>query len=207
MSLTVLDLPAAALHVARLRDVATGPQAFATHARTLGLMLAVEATKDLPTQSTTVMTPLGPAPAIMPAIDIVAVPVLRAGLGLLDGVRQALPTATVGMIGLERNEDTLEAREYYRKLPDLTNAFVLVLEPMLATGGSAADAAARLRDAGAGSITVLGVVATQIAVDRILGVGPDIRVITAALDPELNDVGYIVPGLGDFGDRLFGTPG
>lgn len=207
MRLTVLDLPAAALHVARLRDVKTGPQAFATHARTLGLMLAVEASRGLPTREVTVTTPLGPAAALVPAVDIVAVPVLRAGLGLLDGVRQALPTATVGMIGLERDETTLEAREYYRKLPDLSDAYVLVLEPMLATGGSAADAAARLHAAGVRSITVLGVVATQVAVDRILDVGDEVSVVTAALDPELNDVGYIVPGLGDFGDRLFGTPG
>lgn len=204
---TVLDSPAAALHVARLRDVATGPQAFATHARVLGTMLAVEATRDLPTAEIEVTTPLGPAPATVPSVDIVAVPVLRAGLGLLDGVRQALPTATVGMIGLERDEDTLEAREYYRKLPDVSDARVLVLEPMLATGGSASDAVRRLRDAGARHVTVLGVVATPTAVERIAAVAEDTRVVTAAMDPRLDDDGFIVPGLGDFGDRLFGTPG
>lgn len=204
MPATVLTTPAAALHVARLRDAATSPQAFALHARVLGTMLAVVATEDLPTTRASVDTPLGPAPADIPSVPIVAVPVLRAGLGLLDGVREALPIATVGMIGLERDEDTLQAREYYRKLPDLRGAWVLVLEPMLATGGSAADAVARLADEGPARIIVLGVVATPIAIERIEAAGA--TVVTAALDPELNDLGYIVPGLGDFGDRLLGTP-
>ena len=204
MTLTVLDHPLADLHLARLRDASTTPEAFVRHAAVLGSLLAVEALRDLPTSTTTVTTPVGPAEQRVPSTDVVAVPVLRAGLGLLDGVRTVVPTAAVGMVGLERDEETLEAREYYRKLPPLTDARVLVLEPMLATGGSAADAVGRLRDAGADRVTVLGVVATQGAVDRIHDAGAD--VVTAAVDPELNDAGWIVPGLGDFGDRLFDTP-
>lgn len=205
MSLRVLDDAATGLHLARLRDVTTGPAAFQRHATTIGSLLAAAAVQDLPARDGTVQTPLGPATTREPAHDLVVVPVLRAGLGLLPGVRAILPTARVGMIGLRRDHDTHEPEEYYRQIPDVSDCWILLLEPMLATGGSAAAAVAALRRDGPVHVTVLSVVATQQAIDRILAVGDDVGVVTAAIDPILNEDAYIVPGLGDFGDRLFGT--
>lgn len=202
--LHVLRGPVAGRHLAALRDTATTAPDFRRHARALGTLLAARALADLPGTTTSVTTPLGPASSERAAHPVVVVPVLRAGLGLLPGVLELLPDATVGMIGLERDPVTLEAREYYATLPPLEGAWVLVLEPMLATGGSAAAAVARVSRAG--TVAVLGVVATRTGVDRILAERDDTRIVTAALDPELNDDGYIVPGLGDFGDRLYGTP-
>lgn len=203
----VLTDAAAGVHLARLRDRATQPADFQRHARLLGALLALEAVRDIPTTTTAVVTPLTTASATVPANQIVAVPVLRAGLGLLPGLQDLLPTASVGMIGLERNEHTLEPAEYYRKVPPLDDAWVLMLEPMLATGGSAAAAVGALAGAGAAKVAVLSVVATQTAIDRIESEGgvDDVRIVTAAIDPTLDENGYIVPGLGDFGDRLFGT--
>jgi len=192
--------------LAALRDQRTAPSDFRRHAQRLGALLAARATLDIPMQTGTVRTPLADAPTRMPSVPVVAVPVLRAGLGLLPGVHEALPHAQVGMIGLERDSTTLEARRYYFKVPPLEGAWVLVLEPMLATGGSASDAVRALDTAGAQQIIVLAVVATEQGVDRVLGDDPRTRIVTAAVDPGLDERGYIVPGLGDFGDRLFGTP-
>jgi uracil phosphoribosyltransferase len=204
---TVLDDdPVAGLQLASLRDTATSPEHFRHHAHRLGAMLAMRAVADLPAARGTVASPLGGAPSIGPGRTIVAVPVLRAGLGLLSGVHDVLPTALVGMIGLERDATTLQARRYYFKVPPLDGTWVLVLEPMLATGGSASDAVKALDAGGAEQVTVLAVVATQLGVDRVLTDNPGVRIVTAAIDPGLDDQGYIVPGLGDFGDRLFGTP-
>ncbi|MDX1512061.1 MAG: uracil phosphoribosyltransferase, partial [Nitriliruptorales bacterium] len=186
-----------------LRDAAAKPPRFRAAARRLGSLLAIEATRDLATSVVSVETPLGPAEGRQPPAPIVAVPVLRAGLGLLEGVVDAIPYVTVGMVGLERQEDSLTATRYYRKLPDLDGALVLVLEPMLATGGSASTAVNEVAEAP--SVTVLSVVATEEAVARLTSVRPDVRVVTAAVDPDLDANGYIVPGLGDFGDRLYGT--
>lgn len=205
-SVTVLEDPVAGVQLASLRDARTSPEHFRHHARRLGAMLALWAVRDLPSATATVTTPLADAAATVPGRTIVAVPVLRAGLGLLPGVHDVLPTALVGMIGLERDADTLQARRYYFKVPPLNNAWVLVLEPMLATGGSASDAVKALDAAGAEQVTVLSVVATQQGIDRILEENPGVRIVTAAIDATLDDRGYIVPGLGDFGDRLFGTP-
>jgi uracil phosphoribosyltransferase len=206
-AVTVLDDdPIAGVQLASLRDASTTPEHFRFHARRLGSMLALRAVHDLPSETGTVTTPLGPAPSVGPGRTIVAVPVLRAGLGLLGGVHDVLPTALVGMIGLERDAETLQARRYYFKVPPLDGAWVLVLEPMLATGGSASDAVAALDAEGAEQVTVLSVVATPTGVERILDDNPGVRIVTAAIDPRLDDDGYIVPGLGDFGDRLFGTP-
>jgi uracil phosphoribosyltransferase len=204
---TVLaDDPIAGVQLALLRDANTSPEHFRHHARRLGSILALRAVQDLPGTTTTVMSPLGPAPAFGPDRTIVAVPVLRAGLGLLGGVHDVLPSALVGMIGLERDATSLQARRYYFKVPPLDGAWVLVLEPMLATGGSASDAVRALDAEGAEQVTVLSVTATQQGIDRILSDNPGVRIVTAAIDPRLDENGYIVPGLGDFGDRLFGTP-
>lgn len=204
---TVLDRdPIAGLQLAALRDARTTPEHFRHHARRLGSILALEAVRDLPRSEGAVQTPLAAAPTTGPGRQIVAVPVLRAGLGLLGGLHDVLPTALVGMIGLERDPHTHQARRYYSKIPPLAGAWVLILEPMLATGGSASDAVTALAADDAEQVTILSVVATQTGVDRIVADHPSVRIVTAAIDPELNDDAYIVPGLGDFGDRLFGTP-
>ena len=203
---TLVDHPAAAAMLARLRDASTDPEAFRDAAARLGSLLAYEATRELPSRDVSVQTPVGTAQAEVPGRRIVAVPVLRAGLGLLPGVHAVLPDAEVGMVGLERDEETLEAREYYRKVPPLDGAWVLILEPMLATGGSASAAVSIFAGEGPERITVLSVVATEEGVQRILDDNPGTRIVTAGIDPMLNDQGFIVPGLGDFGDRVFFTP-
>jgi len=205
--LTVLDAdPIAGAALAALRDERTTPPEFRGHAQRLGALLARVAVRDLPAASGSVRTPLADAPTLSPAVPVVAVPVLRAGLGLLPGVHDTLPDASVGMIGLERDALTLAARRYYFKVPPLAGAWVLVLEPMLATGGSASDAVRALDVEGALRVTVLSVVASPQGVARVLDENPSAHVVAAAVDPGLDERGYIVPGLGDFGDRLFGTP-
>lgn len=201
-----VDHPAAAMQLARLRDATTPPDAFRDAAGRLGSHLATAAMRLVPMQRTTVRSPLGDAPTVVPAHRIVVVPVLRAGLGLLDGVAEVVPDMRVGMIGLARDEDTHEPSQYYRNVPPLDDAWVFLLEPMLATGGSAAAAVELLGRDGVAGITVLSVVATQQAVDRIAAVLPaDGHIVVASVDPQLDDHAYIVPGLGDFGDRLYGT--
>lgn len=199
----VLGGPVAGHHLAALRDETTRPAPFRHHAEALGALLAEAALRDVPARTVTVTTPLGPAGADRPAPALVAVPVLRAGLGLLPGVLSLLPQATVGMVGLQRDEQTLEPEHYYRNLPPLQGAWVLLLEPMLATGGSATAAVGAVAEAE--RVTVLGVVATRTGIGRILDEHPGTSIVTAAVDGELDDNGYIVPGLGDFGDRLYGT--
>lgn len=201
-----VDHPAAAMQLARLRDATTTPEAFREASRRLGSHLATAALRLVPMLRTTVRSPLGDAPTVVPAHRIVAVPVLRAGLGLLDGVADVVPDLRVGMIGLARDEDTHEPSQYYRNVPSLQDAWVLVLEPMLATGGSAAAAVEQLDIAGVAGITVLSVVATQQAVEAIGAAMPDDgHIVVASVDPELDEHAYIVPGLGDYGDRLYGT--
>ena len=201
-----VDHPAAAMQLARLRDATTPPDAFREAARRLGTHLAAAALERVPMQRTTVRSPLGDATTVMPAHRIVAVPVLRAGLGLLDGVLDVLPDVRVGMIGLARDEDTHEPSQYYRNVPSLDDAWILLLEPMLATGGSAAAAVEQLGTDRAAGITVLSVVATRQAVETVGAALPaDGTIVVGSVDPGLDENAYIVPGLGDFGDRLYGT--
>ena len=202
---TVVDHPAAALQLARLRDQRTPPDAFRSAARRLGMHLATAALQGLPTRTVEIDTGLGTARAVLPDRPVVAIPVLRAGLGLLDGVADAVPDLRVGMIGLARDEETHEPTQYYRNLPDMTGTHVLLLEPMLATGGSAATAVAQLHAPDDAVVTVLSVVATEGAIARIDAARPGVRIVVGAVDPGLDDNAFIVPGLGDFGDRLFGT--
>lgn len=192
--------------LAPLRDERTPPVEFRAHAERLGALLTMHALRDLPSREGTVHSPLADATSVLPDTSVVAVPVLRAGLGLLAGVHRVLPDAPVGMIGLERDPTDLTARNYYRKVPSLHDTWVLVLEPMLATGGSASDAVRALADDGPTRIIVLSVVATDDGVRRVLDADARVSVVTAAVDAGLDERGYIVPGLGDFGDRLFGTP-
>jgi len=168
-------------------------------------MLLYEATADLPVTEGTVQTPLAEAASTSVEGEVVAIPVLRAGLGLLAPVLELLPRVSVGYIGLERDEETAVARIYYKKLPGLRGKVPLLLDPMLATGGSAAQALDLIKEAGGRNTRMLCVVAAPEGVKVLEERHPDVTVYTAALDERLNDKAYIVPGLGDFGDRLFGT--
>ena len=202
----VLEHPLAHETLARLRDSSTPCDAFRRLARRLSLLLTVEATRDLETSEITVETPLEPARVRRLQARVVAVPVLRAGLGMLDAFLELVPSAQVGYFGLERNEETAVARRYYEKVPkDLGGAIVFLLDPMLATGGSAVMALDGLRELGATSIRLLSVVAAPEGIAHVERHVPDAVVYTAAIDRGLNDRRYILPGLGDFGDRLFGT--
>ena len=193
--------------MAKLRDKRTGPDEFRALSRKVITLLLYEATADLPVRRGTVETPLGPAEVSWMEEEIVAVPVLRAGLGLLGPVLELLPKVSVGYIGLERDEDTAVARIYYNKLPPLTGKVPLLLDPMLATGGSGARAIELIKDAGGQDIRFVCVVAAPEGVRIVEDRHPEVKIFTAALDDGLNDRAYIVPGLGDFGDRLFGTGG
>lgn len=203
--LTVVDHPLASHLLAGLRDVRTQPERFRHLARRLATVLVLEATRGLPLKDATVTTPLKDAGSQLLASNVVAVPILRAGLGLLDAATDLLPDIQIGYAGLERDEGTLQPTSYYLKVPPLADRPVLLLDPMLATGGSASFASALLKKHGADDITLVCVVAAPEGVSRLRDEHPDVRIVTAAVDEGLNEVGYIVPGLGDFGDRLFGT--
>jgi uracil phosphoribosyltransferase len=202
---TVAPHPLAGHLLADLRSSTTTPERYRVLARRLAMVLALEATADMPTRDAEVITPLETTTVRRLAAPVVAVPILRAGLGLLDAVTDLLPEVGVGYVGLERDEQTLQPTSYYFKTPPLEGARVLLLDPMLATGGSAAFAADLLRQHGAADVTLVCVIAAPEGIERLTTADPDIRIVTAAIDDRLNDQGYIVPGLGDFGDRLFGT--
>lgn len=202
---TVVDHPLAADLLGRLRDRHTSAAAFRSVSRRLARLLVLEATRGLATAVDQVATPLEHARVERIAQQVVAVPVLRAGLGLLGAVESLYPRAAVGFLGVERQAGTLEPVSYYRKLPPLAGALTLVLEPMLATGGSASVALAAVRAAGAEDVVVVAVVAATVGIERLHAAHPTVRIVTAAVDERLDDSGYIVPGLGDFGDRLFAT--
>ena len=205
MTLHVSKHPLVADSLRGLRDATTEPEEFRTLARNVITMLLYEATADLPVRHGTVRTPLADADSIELDSEVVAIPVLRAGLGLLAPVLELLPRVSVGYIGLERDEQTAVARIYYNKLPRLQGKVPLLLDPMLATGGSAAQALDLIKEAGGRDTRMICVVAAPEGVKVLEERHPEVDVYTAALDSHLNDKAYIVPGLGDFGDRLFGT--
>jgi uracil phosphoribosyltransferase len=189
-----------------LRDTRTAPPAFRRAANRISVLLAAEALRDLPSSSATVTTPLGPAEGRVVLTDVVVVPVLRAGLGMLDAVLELLPTARVGHIGLQRDEATAIASRYYSKLPpDLSNSHVLMIDPMLATGGSAVAAIDLIKAAGATAISMICIVSAPEGVSLLERAHPDVAIFTPVVDKALNSHKFIVPGLGDFGDRLYGT--
>jgi len=176
-----------------------------TLAEIAGLM-AYEITRDLPVKNITIETPLGKCNTQELAMDVVLVPVLRAGLGMVEGISNLIPSARIGHIGMYRDHETLEPMTYYSKFPDnLSEAMVMVLDPMLATGGSSTAAIQILKDNGAKSIKLVCIVGAPEGVERIEKDHPDVQIYLAGLDDKLNDKGYIVPGLGDAGDRIFGT--
>ena len=189
-----------------LRDVGTDPPAFRRAANRVSVLLAAEALRDVPSMRGTVTTPLGPADGVVVRGDVVVVPVLRAGLGMLDAVLELLPAARVGHIGLQRDEATAIASKYYSKLPgDLSRSYVLMIDPMLATGGSAVAAIDMIKAAGATLIRMICIVAAPEGIALVEHHHPDVPIYTPVIDDRLNAHKYIVPGLGDFGDRLYGT--
>ena len=189
-----------------LRDKTTGTAQFRRALEQIAILLLTEASKHWPTLAIEIETPLAPMTGATLARPVVFVPILRAGLGLLEGMLRIIPEAGVGHIGLYRDEVTLRPVNYYCRLPaSLAQSHVLLLDPMLATGRSATEGATLLKAQGATSIQFICVVACEVGIEQLRGAHPDIPIYSAAIDPELNEFGYIVPGLGDAGDRYFGT--
>jgi len=190
-----------------LRDVTTNTHMFRQLVNELTLLLTYEATMDLATEDVEIETPLEHTTAQRISGKKVAIcPILRAGMGMLDGVLSLISGARVGFIGLYRNEETLEPVEYYVKLPaDIAERDVILLDPMLATGNSTAAAVARVKEAGVTSIRLIALIAAPEGIERIHREHPEVHIVVAGIDRELNERGYIVPGLGDAGDRLYGT--
>ena len=206
-NVVVVDHPLVQHKLGLLRDHTTPTQVFRQLVDELTLLLTYEATKELATEEVEIETPL--ERTSVPRISgkkVAVCPILRAGIGMLDGVLSLISGARVGFIGLYRNEDTLEPVEYYVKLPqDIAERDVILLDPMLATGNSTAAAVATVKRAGAQSIRLIAIIAAPEGIERLQAEHPDVTIVVAAIDRELNDKGYIVPGLGDAGDRLFGT--
>lgn len=207
MHTIVIDHPLASHKLTMLRDRKTPVALFRTLVSELGLILAVEATRSIPTEAVAIETPMERTEGrrISP-LDPVLVPVLRAGLGLLDAFLDVIPTAKVGHLGLYRDHDSLIPVPYYRNFPPLlAQRPVFILDPMLATGGSASEAVRQLKEAGATHLTLVSVLAAPEGLARLEADHPDLTVVVAAVDRQLNEKGYILPGLGDAGDRIFGT--
>ena len=205
--LTVVDHPLVQHKLTLMRDVDTPTAVFRQLLREISHLLAYEVTRELAMTTKTISTPLMPMEA--PTLDgrkLALVSILRAGNGLLDGMLDLIPSARVGFVGLYRDEETLKPVQYYCKLPgELSERLVIAVDPMLATGNSSAAAIDLLKEAGATNIRFLCLLAAPEGVARMKEAHPDVPVVTAALDQKLNEKGYIVPGLGDAGDRMFGT--
>jgi uracil phosphoribosyltransferase len=205
-NLTIIDHPLIKRDLSILRDKNTSNHLFRTTLRRIASVMAFQVTHDLPTKVRPVHTPLEKTKGYSLAQDIIIVPVLRAGLGLVEGFLDFLPEARVGHVGLYRNEETLEPVDYYSKFPrNLGNSLVLLLDPMLATGGSGAAAITFLKNKGAKRIRFVTLLAAPEGVRKIVKAHPDVQIFTTVLDRQLNAHGYILPGLGDAGDRIFGT--
>ena len=205
MGITVVDHPLAQHLLTQLRDISTPPPVFRTLAKRLTIAIVLEAVRGLPTVEVQVQTPLERTTGRRISPDLVAVPILRAGLGMLEAVAELFPEVSVGYIGLERDDVTLLPTSYYEKLPPVAGRHVLLLDPMLATGGSASVACSSIAAKGPARILFVCVVAAPQGLAKMERDHPDVPVFTAALDRDLTERGYILPGLGDFGDRLFGT--
>ena len=190
-----------------MRDIRTGTKEFRELLEEISMLMVYEVTRDLPTEAIVVETPICKSTMrILSGKKIGIVPILRAGLGMVDGVSKLIPAAKIGHIGLYRDPDTLEPVEYYCKLPaDVESRMLLVLDPMLATGGSASAAISFIKQRGCKNIRLVNLIAAPEGVARVQKDHPDVDIYVAACDEKLNEHGYIVPGLGDAGDRLFGT--
>ena len=204
--LTVLKHPLITHKLAIMRNQETGTKDFRQNLSEIGGLMVYEISRDLPTEPITVQTPVEKCVTERISKDIVLVPILRAGLGMVDGIANLIPTVKIGHIGLYRDEETLEPHEYFCKMPtNSKDAVVYVVDPMLATGGSAAAAITLLKKRGINNIKLVCLVGVPEGVKRIEDEHPDVDIYLAALDEKLNEKGYIVPGLGDAGDRIFGT--
>ncbi len=203
----ILDHPLIRHKVAIIRDKNTTTKQFREVIGEIATLMAFEAFKDVPTQTVTVETPLETVEqTVVKENSIAIVPILRAGLGMVDGILTLFPAAKVGHIGMYRNEETLEPQEYYCKLPQgIEDKVVMLVDPMLATGGSACDAIALLKKRGCKHIKFLAIIGAPEGVEKVHSVHPDVEVYVSTLDRQLNENGYILPGLGDAGDRIFGT--
>jgi uracil phosphoribosyltransferase len=205
--LTIVDHPLIQHKLTIMRDRETSTASFRQLLREISQLLAYEITRGLPMTTKRIETPMGPMDA--PTLDgkkLALISILRAGNGLLDGVLELVPSARVGFVGLYRDEETLQPVQYYFKVPDsLEDRLVIAVDPMLATGNSSAAAIDLLKKAGANDLRFLCLLAAPEGVARMKEAHPDVPIVTAALDERLNEVGYIVPGLGDAGDRMFGT--
>jgi uracil phosphoribosyltransferase len=206
MSIHILEHPLAEHFITHLRDETTKPSLFRILCKQVTLLLAIEASRDLSTQPKRVVTPLETITSRVLSSPIVAVPILRAGLGMLDTIVELFPDVSVGYIGLARDETTAVASPYYSKLPQkIAGSTVFILDPMLATGGSATQAVTALSAAGAAAIKIINIVAAPEGIDALQKAHPAIEIYAGAVDRQLNAKKYILPGLGDFGDRLYGT--
>ena len=205
MEVTVVDHPLAAARLTIMRDARSNNAAFRAALADLGAMLIYEASRDLGVENFACTTPVGEAEGVRLATPPIIVPIIRAGLGMIDPALSMIPDAQVGFIGLARDETTHEPVPYLEALPeDLSGQPVFLVDPMLATGGSLIHAIDLLKGRGADDITCICMVSAQPGVDKLAAHSPDVRLITATIDPQLNKDAYIVPGLGDAGDRLYG---
>lgn len=203
---TVLDHPLIKHKLTNLRDEKTGHKDFRENLDEVASLMAYEVCRDLPTKEVQIKTPMAECTSQIIDGEVILVPILRAGMGLVNGIMDLIPTAKVGFIGLYRDENTLEPVEYFAKFPqELTEGVVLVLDPMLATGGSAVAAVDKIKERGAKNIKMVCLVGAPEGVKAFTEAHPDVDLYLAALDDHLNDIGYIVPGLGDAGDRIYGT--
>jgi uracil phosphoribosyltransferase len=202
----LIDHPIVKRDVTILRDKNTDSESFRAVLQRVSNILAVELSKEFSLTQTEIETPLENTTGVKLSNDVILVPVLRAGLGMVNGFLQIIPEAKVGHIGLQRDEETLKPVEYYYKVPkNLESAEVVILDPMLATGGSASEALKYLKKRGASKMAFACIVAAPQGIEKINSEHPDVKIFAAAIDRELNSKGYIVPGLGDAGDRTFGT--
>jgi uracil phosphoribosyltransferase len=203
----VMDHPLIQHKLSILRDVGTGAKVFRELVKELAMLMAFEATREFQLTETTVTTPITETTTyVLAGKKVAVIPILRAGLGMVDGILELIPAARVGHVGLYRDPETLKPVEYYCKLPeDIGERDILIVDPMLATGGSAAAAVQFLRARGARSINLLVIIAAPEGIEEVVKNCDDVRIYTCCIDSHLNDHGYIVPGLGDAGDRLFGT--
>ena len=202
----IVDHPLIQHKLTHIRNKHTGTKEFRENVNEIAGLMAYEITRDIPLRKTEIETPMMRCITSELSRDIVLIPVLRAGLGMVDGITSLIPTAKIGHVGMYRDHDTLEPQSYYAKFPyRMKKAIVLVLDPMLATGGSASATLNKLKSEGASDLKLVCIVGAPEGVERIKKDHPEVEIFLAALDEGLNEFGYIIPGLGDAGDRLFGT--